>query len=77
LLQDQKKIHADATYKLLWQGFPVLIVGTTDLDRHFHSFGMAVCSNETTQDFRFVFRGLQEGVQKLNLEEINPDFFNC
>jgi hypothetical protein len=27
-----KKIHADATYKLVWQGFPVLIVGTTDLD---------------------------------------------
>ncbi|CAF1118993.1 unnamed protein product [Rotaria sordida] len=69
-----KKIHADATYKLLWQGFPVLIVGTTDLDRHFHLFGMAVCSNEATQDFRFIFRALQEGLQKLNLEEINPDF---
>ncbi|CAF4089063.1 unnamed protein product, partial [Rotaria sordida] len=69
-----KKIHADATYKLMWQGFPVLIVGTTDLDRRFHSLGMAVCSNEATQDFRFLFRGLQEGVQKLNLEEINPEF---
>jgi len=69
-----KRIHADATYKLLWQGFPVLIVGTTDLDRHFHAFGMSVCSNETTHDFRFLFRGLQEGIQKLNLEEINPEF---
>ncbi|CAF1299183.1 unnamed protein product, partial [Rotaria magnacalcarata] len=69
----QKKIHADATYKLIWQGFPVLIVGTTDLDRHFHLFGMAICSNETTQDFRFIFRALQEGMKKLNLEEIDPD----
>ncbi|KAF9758301.1 hypothetical protein NGRA_3148 [Nosema granulosis] len=68
-----KKIHADATYKLVWQGFPVLIIGTTDLDRHFHSFGIAVCSNEKTQDFTFVFRGLQEGIQKLGFEEINPD----
>ncbi|CAF1482527.1 unnamed protein product, partial [Rotaria sordida] len=69
-----KRIHADATYKWLWQGFSVLIVGTTDLDRHFHAFGMSVCSNETTHDFRFLFRGLQEGIQKLNLGEINPEF---
>ncbi|CAM4952599.1 unnamed protein product [Rotaria socialis] len=70
----KKNIHADATYKLIWQGFPVLIVGTTDLDRHFHLFGMAICSNETTQDFRFIFRALQECMKKLNLEEIDPDF---
>jgi hypothetical protein len=44
-----KKIHADATYKLVWQGFPVFIVGTTDLDRQFHSFGIAVCSNEKSK----------------------------
>jgi hypothetical protein len=61
------KIHADATYKLIWQGFPVLIVGTTDLDRHFHPFGIAVCSNEKTQDFLFVFRALQEVTKKLGL----------
>jgi hypothetical protein len=35
---------------------------------------MTVCSNETIQDFRFIFRGLQEGMQKLDLDEINPDF---
>jgi hypothetical protein len=34
---------------------------------------MAVCSNEKTRDFIFVFRGLQKGVQKLGLEEMNPD----
>jgi hypothetical protein len=39
-------IHADATYKLFWQGFPILIDGTTDLDHHFHPFEMAVCTNE-------------------------------
>ena len=32
-----------------------------------------VCSNEKTRDFIFVVRGLQKGVQKLGLEEINPD----
>ncbi|CAF1612146.1 unnamed protein product, partial [Didymodactylos carnosus] len=73
IASSSKKIHADATYKLVWQGFPVLIVGTTDLDRHFHAFGMAVCSNEKKQDFIFIFRALQEGLQKINLKEINPD----
>lgn len=31
-------VHADATYKLVWQGFPVLVLGTTDNDRKFHPF---------------------------------------
>ncbi|CAF1379390.1 unnamed protein product [Adineta ricciae] len=68
-----KKIHADATYKLVWQGFPVLIVGTTDMNRQFHWFGVAVCSNEKTADFTFIFRALQEGVSKLDLQKIDPD----
>ena len=35
-LKEELIIHADATYKLIWQGFPVLLVGTTDRDRKFH-----------------------------------------
>ncbi|CAF4222768.1 unnamed protein product [Rotaria sp. Silwood2] len=61
-----------ASYQIIYDD--VLIVGTTDLDRHFHLFSMAICSNEATQDFRFIFRALQDGLHKLNFEEINPDF---
>ena len=39
-------VHADATYKLIWHGFPVLIVGTTDMKKVFHPFGLDICSNE-------------------------------
>ncbi|CAF5148201.1 unnamed protein product, partial [Rotaria magnacalcarata] len=35
-------VCSDATYKLVWQGFPVLIVGTTDLNKAFHPFGLAI-----------------------------------
>jgi len=59
------KIHADATYKLVWQGFPILIVGTTDADRHFHPFGLAICTNEEKQDFKFLFQSLVNGVEKI------------
>jgi hypothetical protein len=38
---------ADATYKLIWQGYPVLIVGSTDQAKRFHPLGLAVCMNET------------------------------
>ena len=56
------KIHADATYKLIWEGVPVLINGTTDMDRHFHPYGINVCSNEKTADFEFIFTSLLESL---------------
>lgn len=55
-------INADATYKMIWQGYPVLVVGTTDKDRHFHLFGLAVCMSEKTADFEFLFKSIKEGV---------------
>jgi hypothetical protein len=72
LASNSTKIHADATYKLIWQGFPVLIVGTTDLDRHFHPFGLAICSNETTTAFTFIFQSLLIGLTKLESTSIEP-----
>ena len=60
------KIHADATYKLNWQGFPVLIVDTTDLDRKFHPIGLSVCTEEKQKDFEFIFKAIRDGVFKLD-----------
>jgi hypothetical protein len=57
-------IHADATYKLIWQGYPVLVVGTTDKIRQFHPFGLCTCSNEQTADFVFLFEALKLGTAK-------------
>lgn len=34
-------INADATYKMVWQGFSVLVIGTIDQDRNFYLFGLA------------------------------------
>ena len=65
-------IHADATYKLIWQGFPVLIIGTSDLKKVFHPFGLAICSNEKAKDFKFIFSNLQIGMQKLNTTPLKP-----
>ena len=37
-----KHIHADSTYKLVWEGMPVIIIGTTDMDRHFHPICISI-----------------------------------
>ena len=54
-------MHAEATYKLIWQGFPVLVVES----RHFHPFGIEVCSNENTEDFEFLFNSVRNGFAKI------------
>ena len=59
-------MHADATYKLIWQGFPVLMVGTTDKQNHYISFGIAVTTSETKQDFEFIFKSLISGLKSID-----------
>ena len=44
---------SDATYKILTEGFPVLTIGTTDEGKHFHPFGYAIVSTETSEDLLF------------------------
>jgi hypothetical protein len=72
MMKDVKKIHADATYKLVWQGFPVLVIGTTDESRQFHCFGMGVCTDEKTEDFKFLFNALKTGAEKILHSPIDP-----
>ena len=38
---------SDATYKSTLEGYPILIVGTTDQSRQFHPFGYAITTEET------------------------------
>ena len=61
LASNSKHICADGTYKLNWHGFPLIVLGTTDLDRHFHSFGIAVVTNETKHDYKFAFDSINIG----------------
>jgi hypothetical protein len=67
------KLHADATYKLNWQGFPVLVVGTSDCDRKFHAYGLAVCSDEKQQDFEFIFKSISDGVARITGSTFAPE----
>lgn len=70
-------INADATYKLMWQGFPCLIVGTTDASKKFHIIGVSVCTSETEADFVFLFRAMQQCAADLLNIEISPAVIVC
>lgn len=72
-----KTLSADATYKLLWQGFPVLLVGTTDMDRKFLIMGVAVCMNEKEADFAFLFESLSKCVSQLLGDTLAPSSLVC
>lgn len=60
-----EKLCVDATYKLVWNGFPFMVLGTIDRVKKFHALCFALCVNETTEDYRFIFDTLADNVLKL------------
>ncbi|CAF1120089.1 unnamed protein product, partial [Didymodactylos carnosus] len=53
-------LQVDGTYKLNWNNFPVLVCGTSDAQRHFHPFGIAlVHSDESTACYVDLFKALK------------------
>lgn len=69
-----QKLHCDATYKLNWNGFPVLIVGTSDMHRKFHIICISICTNETEADFRFIFGALKYGLGEKFDARLKPKY---
>ena len=63
-------LQTDGTYKLLWQGFPVLLLGSSDANRVFHTVGVSVVSRERTNDYAFLFESIQIARKKLDLEPL-------
>ena len=70
-------ITTDATYKLIWLGFPVLVVGTTDKNNVYHPYGIGVSTNETAEAFKFMFNSIKEGVQNIFDEIIRPNILQA
>lgn len=65
-------IHIDGTYKIMIQGFPVVIVGVTDYAKRFHLCGLTICSSESASDYQFVFESLMHGVIMVTEQDLRP-----
>lgn len=59
------KLHVDGTYKLNWENYPLLVFGTTDMERRFHLISFALTSNENTAAFEFCFETLKKSAADL------------
>lgn len=62
----------DTTYKILWMGYPIFVLGASDQDNRFHPSCVAICSTETVEDFVFVFRALKSGVERVSGRAYQP-----
>lgn len=71
---DAKNVHTDATYKLIWQNFPVLATGFTDLCRKFHPTVLAVCVTEQKKDFKFIFESTKKGIREIFDADYEPEY---
>ena len=60
-------VQTDGTFKMNWQGYPVILIGTSDKNNKFHPFALAVLKGETTDDYAFVFRSM-----KLHVSDWSP-----
>lgn len=61
-----KIVHADTTYKLLWEDFPVHVFGTTDYKKSFHLVGIGISTNETAETYEFCFNAIHKGVLEIH-----------
>jgi hypothetical protein len=65
-------LHTDGTYKLNYQGYPVLIVGTTDMNKTFHPFGLMITQHERTEDYAYMFLCIKELVKLARHVDYEP-----
>lgn len=73
----QHVLSADTTYKMVWEGFPISPIGTTDADCHFHLYGNLISKKEETADYEFAFRSLKNIVARLFNYDMAPTVLIC
>lgn len=70
LLSNRKTICIDATYKLNWLGYPLMVLGTVDRAKHFHPLVYACVSHERAIDYECLFKIVKNAIKS----HINKDF---
>ena len=67
-------LHIDGTYKLTWQGFPVLISGITDVQHRFHPVSLSLVSHGSTNAYLEVFTAQKEALWEESHSQLAPLF---
>lgn len=59
-------IHIDSTYKLTLYGFPVIIVGVSDVNRRFYCSPICLVENENSETHDWIFNTLFKAMKDLS-----------
>lgn len=72
-----KNIHADATYKVTIEKLPLIVVGTTDINKTFHLIGFIISSHQTANAYEFAFRATQNIMTEVTGNAFKPEVLIC
>lgn len=73
MLSNCKKICIDATYKLTWLDFPLVVLGTVDRAKHFHPYVYALVSHEKAIDYEFVLTSAKNAIKTHLSKDFEPE----
>ena len=65
-------LATDGTYKLNYQGYPLIQFGTYDMDKAYHPFGIMVTKREKKLDFAFMCSELKRLAFSVHGIDFNP-----
>jgi hypothetical protein len=66
--------HVDGTYKIIKYNFPLIVLGITDMERHFHPIAFMFTSHEQEQDYVHFFSSLLNECRLMGYK-FEPKFF--
>lgn len=67
-------IQADSTYKLMWEGYPLHVFGTTDHQRTFHIIAFAFSTKEDSGVFEFCFQAIKDKTKEIFDKDTNVEY---
>ena len=66
-------LASDATYKLTYQDYPIIVCGTIDKGKHFHPFGLLLTKTEQERDFAYFFKTVKSMIQAVYDYDYEPN----
>lgn len=63
ILSSANVISIDATYKLNWMEYPLIILGVVDNMKRFHPMVYGCSSHERTEDYRYIFETVKQCIE--------------
>lgn len=68
-----RNVTTDGTYKIIWQGFPLIGVGFLDRMQRFHIIAICVTARERAEEYKFVFKAVKDAIYKHTNTIFKPD----